>query len=103
MIKQLQNKGHEKPLITTYASIYDPQNDPNGRIQIPYKMDFDRFIPEGAIFFLPSHIDNYKLLTEPIKSRFYSAHFAFTIGQFVKEVPHDPYYYFHGGGSNQRI
>jgi hypothetical protein len=27
---------------------------------------------------------------------FISAHFAFSIGQFAKEVKHDPYYYFHG-------
>jgi hypothetical protein len=59
-------------------------------------MDFDRFIPEGAIFFLPASIDNYKELTAPVPSRFYSAHFAFTTGDFVKEVPHDPNYYFHG-------
>jgi hypothetical protein len=59
-------------------------------------MNFDRFIPEGAVFFLPASIDNYKELTEPIPARFYSAHFAFASGQFVKEVPHDPDYYFHG-------
>ncbi len=35
-------------------------------------------------------------MTEPIPARFYSAHFAFTVGQFCKEVPHDPEYYFHG-------
>jgi hypothetical protein len=34
--------------------------------------------------------------TEPVPSRFYSAHFCFTLGQFCKEVPHDPNYYFHG-------
>ena len=59
-------------------------------------MNFDRFIPEGAVFFLPAGIDNYKELNEPIPARFYSAHFAFTLGDFVKEVPHDPEYYFHG-------
>jgi len=96
MVNQLKEKGYNKPLLTTYASIYDPKNDPNGRIQIPYKMSFDRFIPEGAIFFLPNHMDEYKSLLEPIPARFYSAHFAFTIGEFVKEVPHDPNYYFHG-------
>ena len=96
MIKQLQDKGHKKPLLTSYVPSFDPDNEPDGRVNIPWKMDFDRFIPEGAIFFLPSSIDNYKELTEPIPSRFYSAHFAFTIGDFVKEVPHDPEYYFHG-------
>jgi hypothetical protein len=59
-------------------------------------MVFDRFIPEGAVFFLPSSIPNWETLTEPIPSRFYSAHFCFTLGQFTKEVSHDPEFYFHG-------
>jgi hypothetical protein len=96
MLVKLQEKGFKKPLLTGYVSSYNPQNDPDGRVTIPWKMNFDRFIPEGAIFFLPASIDNYKELTEPIPARFYSAHFAFTIGDFVKEVPHDPNYYFHG-------
>lgn len=96
MFEGLKAKGHEKPLLTSYISSFDPDNDPDGRINVPWKMNFDRFIPEGAIFFLPASIDNHKELTEPIPARFYSAHFAFTCGQFVKEVPHDPEYYFHG-------
>jgi glycosyltransferase involved in cell wall biosynthesis len=96
MITQLQKMGHDKPLLTSYIPSYDPENDPEGRVQIPWKMNFDRFIPEGAIFFLPASIDNYKELDAPIPARFYSAHFAFTLGSFVKEVPHDPEYYFHG-------
>jgi hypothetical protein len=59
-------------------------------------MNFDRFIPEGAVFFLPATIDDHLERTEPIPARFYSAHFCFTLGQFCKEVPHDPEYYFHG-------
>lgn len=96
MIKQLQDKGHEKPLLTGYVSSFDPDNDPNGRNMVPWKMNFDRFIPEGAVFFLPAAIDDFKERTEPLPARFYSAHFCFTLGSFVKEVPHDPEYYFHG-------
>jgi hypothetical protein len=96
MYNHLVNKGHEKPLITAYAPSYNPENDPESRIMVPWKMNFDRFIPEGAIFFLPSSIENFKDLTEPIPARFYSAHFAFTTGKFCLEVPHDPNYYFHG-------
>ena len=96
MVQQMQKKGHKKPLLTGYVSSFDPDNDPAARIQQPWKMNFDRFIPEGAVFFLPATIDDYKERTEPLPARFYSAHFAFTVGQFVKEVPHDPEYYFHG-------
>jgi len=96
MLKGLQEKGYEKPLLTSYISSYNPETDPDGRVQVPWKMNFDRFIPEGAIFFLPASIENHKELSEPITSRFYSAHFAFSLGSFVEEVPHDPEYYFHG-------
>jgi hypothetical protein len=96
MIKHLQKLGHSKPLLTGYIPSYNPENDPADRIEIPWKMTFDRFIPEGAVFFLPASIDNFKELDTPIPARFYSAHFCFTLGNFTLEVPHDPEYYFHG-------
>lgn len=96
MIQDLQAKGYPKPLLTSYLPSFDPEKDPENRIQIPWKMNFDRFIPEGAVFFLPASIDNFNELLSPIPARFYSAHFCFTLGQFVTEVPHDPEYYFHG-------
>jgi len=96
MLIQLQDKGHNKPLITGYIPSYNPEKDPEDRVQVPWKMNFDRFTPEGVVFFLPATIENHEKLTEPIPSRFYSAHFAFTLGKFCKEVQHDPDYYFHG-------
>lgn len=96
MINDLQNKGYKKPLLTGYVSSFDPENDPKGRTMEPWRMAFDRFIPEGAVFFLPETIPNWKNLTEPVTARFYSAHFCFTLGQFAKEVQHDPEFYFHG-------
>ncbi len=96
MIKQLQKKGFEKPLLTGYVSSFDPDNDPAGRVQEPWRMAFDRFIPEGAVFFLPETIPNWQQLKEPVTARFYSAHFAFTLGKFSVEVQHDPEFYFHG-------
>jgi hypothetical protein len=96
MVVDLQKKGHKKPLLTGYVSSYNPQNDPEGRVNVPWRMAFDRFIPEGAVFFLPETIPNWETLTEPITSRFYSAHFCFTLGVFSKEVQHNPNFYFHG-------
>ena len=96
MVKQLQKKGHKKPLLTGYVSSFDPDNDPAGRVQEPWRMVFDRFIPEGAVFFLPETIPGWKDLKEPITARFYSAHYAFTVGAFSTEVQHNPEYYFHG-------
>jgi len=96
MYKQLKEMGHEKPLITGYIPSYDPDNDPGGRINEPWIMHFDRFSPDGILHTMPDTIDDYKDRTRPIPARFYSAHFAFTTGDFVKEVPHDPNFYFHG-------
>jgi hypothetical protein len=96
MIVGLQNKGIKKPLLTGYVSSFDPDNDPKGRVTEPWRMVFDRFTPEGCVFFLPEVIPNWKELKEPIPARFYSAHFCFTLGEFSKEVQHDPNYYFHG-------
>lgn len=96
MVKDLQSKGYKKPLLTGYVSSFDPDNDPKGRVLEPWRMAFDRFTPEGVVFFLPEVIPNWKKLDGPIPARFYSAHFCFTLGQFSKEVQHDPEFYFHG-------
>ena len=95
MIKDLKNTGYEKPLLTGYMPSFTPGKD-DSFTKEPWKMKFDRFIPEGAVFFLPETIDEWKHLTGPVKSRFYSAHFCFVEGIFCEEVQHDPNYYFHG-------
>ena len=96
MLIGLQDDGHEKPLLTSYLPSFDPDNDPAARINVPWKMNFDRFIPEGAVFFIPASFDEWDNKKSPLPARFYSAHFAFTLGIFCKEVQHDPNYYFHG-------
>jgi hypothetical protein len=96
MMDDLIAAGHPKPLLTAYVASYDPENDPGARVKEVWKLTFDRFTPDGIIFMLPTHvedIDNYLL---PIPTRFFSAHFAFTFGQFIKDVPYDPNLYFHG-------
>ena len=95
-LKRLQKKGINKPLLTSYAPSFEPDNDPDMRIQKPWRMDFDRFSPDGNVHFLPATIDDADERTEPIPARFYSAHFAFTLGEFAEKVQHDPQYYFHG-------
>tara|TARA_R110002020_G_scaffold259946_1_gene474081 strand:+ start:357 stop:1580 length:1224 start_codon:yes stop_codon:yes gene_type:complete len=94
MIKDLQTKGHNKPLLTSYIPSYNPKKDPKERETKPWGMSFDRFTPEGVIFFLPYHMESN--IKKPLPARFYSAHFAFTLGNFCLEVPHDPLLYFHG-------
>ena len=96
MVKQLQEKGFEKPLLTGYVSSFNPDNDPAERVKEPWRMVFDRFIPEGTVFFLPETLPGWQNMIEPVPARFYSAHFAFTLGKFSEEVQHDPEFYFHG-------
>lgn len=96
MLSSLQKKGHKKPLLTAYLPGFDPKNDPNGRVNECWNLEFDRYLPEGPIFIKPHVIDNWQNLENPIPSRFLSGHFIFTLGQWAKEVRYDPYYYFHG-------
>jgi len=99
MLEGLRYKS-KKPLLTAYVPSFDPDNDPAARVQHPWKMNFDRFIPEGAVFFIPATIDEWQELTEPVLARFYSAHFAFADGSFAEEVQHHPGYFFHSEESS---
>jgi hypothetical protein len=96
MVEDLQREGHAKPLLTAYVTSYDPSNDPALRGDAPWWLSFDRFTPQGAVFFRPAGIPDWQNRTLPYPSRFYSGHFAFTLGQFCREVPHDPNFLFHG-------
>jgi len=100
MHKGLEERGIQKPLITAYIPSYNPENDPAERVQVPWEIDFDRMTQEGQILFRPKYVDDFKTLEQPIKARFYSAHFAFARGEFCKEVPHDPELYFTGEEMN---
>ena len=92
MYNKLKKEGYN-PLLTAYIPSYNPANDPEERINEPWELAFDRFIPEGAIFFMPQTMHD---KDKPQLGRFFSAHFAFTKGEFCTQVPHDPNYYFHG-------
>lgn len=104
MLQELQKNGHEKPLLTAYLTSYNPELEQSlseiekikSRNIHPWKLNFDRFAPDGVVHFTPGDIPNYTAFNAPIPSRFLSAHFIFTLGQFCKEVPYDPEYYFHG-------
>jgi len=96
MLTALQAAGCTKPLLTAYLPSFDPDADPQSRIDQPWQMNFDRFTPEGVVFFLPGCIPKWRELSTPIPARFFSAHFTFTLGSHCVEVPHDPEFYFHG-------
>ena len=96
MMTNLKKAGYSKPILTTYLPSYAPPNDPEATANEPWQLCFDRFTPEGAVFFKPEGIPNWQTRKLPPRTRWFSAHFAFADGIMCKEVPHDPNYWFHG-------
>jgi hypothetical protein len=90
----LQLSGVKKPLLTGYLPSYDPET--GAKIDDPWRLRYQRFAPEGPLHTIPETIPDWKDHTGPLRARFYSAHFCFTLGKFSKEVQHDPKLYFHG-------
>lgn len=95
MLKDLQSKGYRKTLLTTYLPFYDDSTESLDFSKHTYFMEFKEFTPDGVVFFAGYYIDE-EIPFEPVPAKFYSAHFCFTLGQFCKEVQHDPNYYFYG-------
>ena len=60
MLKSLKKQGHKKPLLTTYLPGFDPKNDPAGRVNECWSLEFDRYLPEGPIFIKPHVIDKWR-------------------------------------------
>lgn len=91
IITNLQKEGFKKPLLTSYCPAYKL---PEGKKidDTVYGMRVNTW-KEGVLLFHPFAMDK---SNAPVPSRFYSGHFAFTLGQFCKEVPHDPLMYFYG-------
>jgi hypothetical protein len=96
MMKRLDTDGIERPLLTAYAPPFNPNNDPAERGCSPCKIAFDKFTPQGSVSLKPTYLSSPNFLSRPVRARFYSAHFAFTLGRFCLDVPHDPELYFHG-------
>jgi len=104
MIKDLQASGYAKPLLTGYIPSFNPEKDPEDRVMVPWKMNFDKFTENKIVLFLPGGFSEEETqLNEPLPAKFYSAHFCFTLGIFSIEVQHDPRLYFIGEEINIAI
>jgi hypothetical protein len=103
MYLELKKDGVEKPLISTYLPSYNPQKDPMERVMVPWKMNYHKLIENKIMIFIPSTIDDFNNLNKPLKGNFYSGHFAFTDGNFCKEVPYDDHLYFIGEEINMTL
>jgi len=98
MYQQCKDMGSDRPLLTTYLPKYDALTEEF--LHEIWQMRLEKFMDDGPLFFVPDPISNADKLTSPIPARFYSAHFAFTDGNFCRLVPHDPDYYFYGEETN---
>lgn len=95
LIEMMRLTGSPKPIVGSYAGMYRPSDNKLLNMD-PYKMVPDKFTESGTILFLPHGIPDWKSLTKPIRARFVSGHFFFTIGQHCVEYKYDPNLYFAG-------
>jgi len=94
MLEGLRDAGVTRPVLTTYLPAFDPGNDPAGRSQDLWLLGVDRFDDSGVLFMRPYiPVDSPE---SPVPTRFWSAHFSFSDGTLVRDVPIDPQGYFHG-------
>lgn len=95
LLRYMHMTGSAKPILTTYGTPFTPGENEvlDGEPQV---MNFDYFTPHAIALFRPAPIPQWRTLRRPLRARFISAHFLFTIGAFVKDVPYDPELYFIG-------
>lgn len=85
-----------KPIITTYVTPFDPNEDEDTWNTTPCLMSQYEFSNDKLLMSMPWFIQDYKARNKVIRARTISAHFFFTSGNFIKEVPYDPDIYFGG-------
>ena len=96
-IKKLQQKGYSKPALTAYAGSYSSLS--NQLLEtVPCRIipdpRYNGFRPDWwTIPFMPDFIYNEQ---EPVRARFASGHYIFTVGKFADEYRFDPFCYFWG-------
>ena len=95
MLNDCRALGSRKPVLTTYAPLYNSTDD-SIRAKDPTYIAFRCFSNTGAILFDPVAIQNAATLRHPIRARFLGGGFCFSAGAFCREVPYDPHFYFFG-------
>lgn len=89
MLDRLIEKGHKKPILTTYVPKYPPTEG----IRTPlYKIGYKEITKTGDIITTPILITNKP--TNPTPTQFLSGNFIFTLGRFCQDVPYNPEIYF---------
>jgi hypothetical protein len=84
-----------KPILTGYMIRYE-KGEEYEHEQVPYKLKAEKFYDNNKLRLSPDLIDDYLQWNSPLPTCFLSAHFLFTYGEWVTEVPYDPELYFEG-------
>ncbi len=91
LIMQFHLAASAKAILSTYAPAYFPDQELT-LADSPTRMDLDVITEHSIPLFRPSFVS----ACRPVKARFVSAHFLFSEGSFVRDVPYDPNLYFIG-------
>jgi hypothetical protein len=92
----LLSAGIEKPIVTAYLPSYDPELDPEGRLDTPLKIYPLRRTQGLVLRLIGRPILGVEQYTSPLPAIFGSLHCLFTAGRFNRDVPFDPKCYFFG-------
>jgi GT2 family glycosyltransferase len=89
-------KYSKKPIITTYCTPFNPEEDEEYYNTVPCLMSQYEFSADKLLMSMPYFIQDYRERDTIIRARTISGHFLFTLGKFIEEVPYDPDIYFGG-------
>lgn len=93
LINCLKVTGSHKPMMTGYPRPYFASNESIPLDSAPQVMRAIELADSGHARLIG---DNVTAIHQPVRSRFISAGFIFTLGSFCQECPYDPNLYFEG-------
>ncbi len=97
--KQLTKLPSSRPVLTGYLPSYSP-GEPLGDAWSSV-LQAREFTDDGVLLFIPRRTPprsrrKFFWPEQPVRARFFSAHFTFSAGSFLADCGHDPKLYFHG-------
>lgn len=96
LIEMLEQTSDPKPVLGSYAAVYDPADRSKPLDPAPFKMVAQEFTPYGTVKFQPAYMKDWKELNAPAPARFCSGHMTFTLGKWLEEYAFDPEIFFAG-------
>lgn len=94
LINYLKMCDSPKPILSTYPNPYTKDDNYEDLSFLPSTMNVSKIDDNGIITFIAYWFND--KIEKPIKGKFLSAGFIFTLGEFCKECIYDPNLYFEG-------